>query len=107
MKKSETNLNKSKKMGNISINNKSSKDIQLPEIKNKKKEKRAVSLQKDINKTNKKNIRNNALKDLNMLLSDYSDGDEENMEKNEDMEDEDENGIENSEQQKDDENSED
>ena len=109
MKKSENNLNKSKKMGNVSTSNKLSKDVHLPEIKNKnnKSEKRAVSLQKDVNKNNKKNIKNNALKDLNMLLSDYSEGDEEKTDKNEDMEDEDEYVNENNELQKDDENSED
>jgi hypothetical protein len=109
LKKSENNLNKSKKKGNISTSDKSGKNINLPEIKNKnnKNEKRAASHQKDINKTDKKSIRNNALKDLNMLLSDYSDGDGEMIDKNEDMEDEEEYNNENNEHQKDDENSED
>ena len=93
--KKEYTIQINKKMNNISKNTKNNNDILLPEIKNKnnknnKNNKRALSLQKDNNYKNIKIKKNNALKDINMLLSDNSDEDKLNVNKKEEVEEEDE-----------------
>ena len=75
IKKGESVSSKENRLSNNSKNQNSTKDIHLPDIKNKSKiTKKSLSLKKDKgnNMNIKQTIRNNAIKDLNMLLSDYT-----------------------------------
>ena len=107
IKKTENNSIK-KTINKNEINNsksiKNSKDLHLPEIKNKN-NKKSLSLQKKDNNNNNKQGRNNALKDLNMLLSDFSEKDginnkiEEELEEDDDENEEDEKSNQNEDSQ--------
>ena len=75
------------KNGNNSRNGRTNNNIHLPEILQNKNSKMAFSLKKERkNKNIKNNIKSNALKDLNNLLSDFSDDGGENKKKDEDIE---------------------
>ena len=85
--KKENMDTKISKNGNNSRNGRTNNNIHLPEILQNKNSKMTFSLNKDRkNKNIKNNIKSNALKDLNNLLSDFSDDGGENKKKDEDIE---------------------
>ena len=59
---------------------KNSQEMHLPDIKNRN-NKKSLSLKNNVDKDSQKEIKSNALKDLNMLLSYFSEEDGENMKK--------------------------
>ena len=89
-KKSE-DLNSKNKNNVNGVNNskniKNSQELHLPDIKNRN-NKKSLSLKNNEDKGSKKEIKSNALKDLNMLLSYFSEEDGENMKKKETLEEE-------------------
>ena len=86
IKKGENINNKDNKLSNNSKNKYSTININLPNIQNKNAKKSfSLKKEKDNNRSIKKVIRNNALKDLNMLLSDYSEKSVEITNKKEDL----------------------
>ena len=75
---------------------KNSQEMHLPDIKNRN-NKKSLSLKNNVDKDSQKEIKSNALKDLNMLLSYFSEEDGENMKKKETLEEEDGEGDDNEE----------
>ena len=80
---------------------KNSQEMHLPDIKNRN-NKKSLSLKNNVDKDSQKEINSNALKDLNMLLSYFSEEDGENMKKKETLEEESGEGDDNEEMENED-----